>query len=111
MGMFGFGKRTKHRSFEYIPRYYDPAKEELEERLKKYKLDPDKPADGSFNPELMKSRIRGGYRRNSRSGNEYYKTSARSSNMRLLMITALLILATIYFMSEYLPKFISYFEG
>jgi hypothetical protein len=35
---FTFFKRPKPRQFNYIPRYYDPVKEELEERKKQLGL-------------------------------------------------------------------------
>ena len=33
----GFGNRAKPKEFGFIPRYYDPVKEELEERIKKFR--------------------------------------------------------------------------
>ena len=57
MSLFGFNKGAKHRKFDYIPRFYDPAKEELEERLQKYD---DKEVDRT---ELAKTRIKHGLRR------------------------------------------------
>jgi hypothetical protein len=54
----GFGNRVKPKSFGFVPRYYDPAKEELEERIKKYKPT----EDTSDNVENMKNRIKSGLR-------------------------------------------------
>lgn len=108
MGLFSFGKRPNHRRFDYIPRYYDPAKEELEERLNKYKSGDQKLKAGGT--ELMKSRIRGGFRRNYRTGGQDYKAATKKSNMRLLMIMGLLLLLTAYFISNYLPKIVAVFE-
>ena len=48
MGFLSFGKRPKHRSFGYIPRYYDPEKEELERIL-------------TFIPEIKVFLSRGAY--------------------------------------------------
>ena len=108
MGFLGFGKRTKHRSFDYIPRYYDPEKEELQQRLRKYKIEPD--AD-SKNTELAKQRIRGGFRRNSRASSEATRIANKKSNMRLLMIIATLLLFTVYFINNYLPRIVAAIES
>ena len=109
MGFLSFGKRPKHRSFGYIPRYYDPEKEELDRRFKHYR----KP-DGNVgvdDTELSKERIRGSFRRNSRASSEAIKIAKRRSNMRLLMIIATLLLITYYFINNYLPKIVEAIES
>ena len=63
---FGFGKRPKPRKFDFIPRYYDPDKEELESRLAQYK-------DEMNEEERAKHRIRTGLR------NKYYGDSVKRS--------------------------------
>jgi len=108
MGFLSFGKRPKHRTFDYIPRYYDPEKEELQERLRKYKTDPDAQSNSA---ELAKQRIRGGFRRNSRASSEATKIANRRSNMRLLMVLASLLLMSIYFINRYLPKIVAAIES
>ena len=35
MAVFRFLKLPKHQKYDYIPRYWDPQKEELDERLKR----------------------------------------------------------------------------
>ena len=52
---FGFGKRPKPRRFDYVPRFYDEAKEEMEERMKKYD-------DDMSQEEKAKHRISSGLR-------------------------------------------------
>ncbi len=37
MAIPGFFKQNKPRGFNYVPRYYDPVKEEMEERRKAHK--------------------------------------------------------------------------
>ncbi len=32
----GFGRSIKPRSFDYIPRFYDPEKERLQENIKRF---------------------------------------------------------------------------
>lgn len=107
MSFFGFGKRTRHRKFDYVPRFYDPQKEELEERLRQYKTEPDAKSNDT---ELVKQRIRGGFKRNSRASSEAAKIANKKSNMRLLVILATLLLMTIYFLNKYLPKLVAVFE-
>lgn len=92
----GFGNRVKPKSFGFVPRYYDPAKEELEERLKKYKQS----EDTSDNVENMKNRIKTGLRMK-HYGNPGVRTSAvRKSNIRLLFIICVLGLAAYVLMSS-----------
>jgi hypothetical protein len=104
MAFLNFGKKIKHRRFDYIPRYYDPDKEELESRLRRYKR-----TEGS-DAELSKARIRGGFRRKYSNANEYARQSRRRSNMVLLATIILLLLLSYIFISEYLPKIIATFE-
>ncbi len=47
MAIPGFFKQNKPRGFNYVPRYYDPVKEELEERRKAW--DAEKSEQGSDN--------------------------------------------------------------
>ena len=92
----GFGNRVKPKSFGFVPRYYDPAKEELEERIKMYK-----PSEGtSDSVENMKNRIKTGLRMK-HYGDPGVRTSAvRQSNIRLLFIICVLGLAAYVLMSS-----------
>jgi len=103
MGFLSFGKKIKNRRFDYIPRYYDPDKEEFEQRMKLYKR------QGS-DTELAKQKIKGGFRRSYRVGNDYSQEASKRSNRILLMTIAFLLLITFYFISEYLPRIIASFE-
>ena len=100
MAFFGLFKRPKHRTFDFIPRYYDKDKEDLENRLKKY--DPDLKS----NPELVKQRIRTGFRSRGRVDSRYRKDSVRKSNMILLGTIFILLLLSYFFITNYLPKII-----
>ena len=92
----GFGNRVKPKSFGFVPRYYDPAKDELDERIKKYKQS----EDTSDNVENMKNRIKTGLRMK-HYGDPGVKTSAvRQSNIRLLFIICALGLAAYVLMSS-----------
>ncbi len=79
----GFGRGIKPRNFDYKPRFYDPIKEEREERLKKYKQASTQ--EGEL--ENLKDRIRSGIR--VKQGNSSSNVNAKS-NIRLLMIIIIL---------------------
>lgn len=104
MSFFRFGKKIKHRQFDYIPRYYDPDKEELEARINSYRSE-------NENAEVMKARIKGGFRRKYRSENDYIRNSRQRSNRILIITLVALLLLTALFISEYLPKIVSIFEN
>lgn len=103
MGFINFGKRIKNRQFDYNPRYYDPDKEALESRMRAYKAE----ADSS---DLAKERIRGGFRRKYGGKNEYTRAANRRSNRILFFTLIALVLLTLFFISEYLPRIIASFD-
>ena len=106
MSLFGFGKRPRHKSFDYKPRYYDQEKEDLEARLGKYN------EEEKDNTEAMKSRIRGGFRKPIRRSYETdeYKRALKRSNRIVVFVALLLIIVVIYFLLIYFPKFLESFE-
>jgi hypothetical protein len=79
----GFGRGIKPRNFDYKPRFYDPIKEEREERLKKYREASTK--EGEI--ENLKDRIRTGIRVKQGVSS---KSENKNSNIRLLMIIIIL---------------------
>lgn len=108
MAFLGFGKRPKHRSFDYTPRYYDPDKEDLKRRMSEYS---DKPS-GQNDAEAVKSRIRGSFKKQIgvKYESDHYKNSLKRSNRIVLIVTLALILLTLYFLLEYFPQFLSSFD-
>jgi hypothetical protein len=99
----GFGNRAKPRTFDYKPRFYDPAREELEARLKKYAS-----PDGSNSAvEDVKVRIRTGLQNKWQKGN--VRSQVRKSNLRLLYI--ILILASLAFILVSSNKITALVEG
>jgi len=86
MGIPRFIKITGHKQFNYSPRYWDPEKEEREERIRRIKQEMgiDMPSDpnrttirrGSFRQAAQKTKVK----------------ATRSSNIRLLIILAVLLL-------------------
>lgn len=93
----GFFKKTKHQKFEYKPRYWNPQKEELMERVNSAQ------GKGDNNPEAIKNRIANNLRRNYQSKNRSSRSSSKKSTLMLLAITAGLIALSYYFLTVYLP--------
>ncbi len=92
MGIPRFFKLPGHKQFSYTPRYWDPEKEEREERIRQIKQemgievpnDPNRTTirRGSFRAASQKAKVK----------------ASRTSNIRLLVILAvLLILAYLLF--------------
>jgi len=107
MSLFGMGKRPRHKSFDYIPRYYDPEKEERQSRINTLKGQ-----TNQSDSESAKARIRGSFRKPiSRSyETDQYKKTLRRSRKMVLAITLILLLLCLYFILEYLPNFLEAFE-
>jgi hypothetical protein len=92
MGIPRFIKLPGHKRFEYTPRYWDPEKEEFEERVRQIKqeIGIDVPRDpnkttikrGSFRQVRQQTKVR----------------ASRNSNLRLVIILAtLLVIAYLIF--------------
>ncbi|MDG2448380.1 MAG: hypothetical protein P8M34_02035 [Saprospiraceae bacterium] len=103
MSFFKMGSRFKHRSFDYIPRFYDPAKEELEERLNSY----NKKVNAT---EIAKNRIRHGFRKGGVDTRKYSQRVRKRSNFRLLGIIVFLVLVTLLILYKYLPQIVAAIE-
>ena len=86
MGIPRFIKLPKHKRFSYAPRYWDPEKEEREDRIRRIKQEMgiDVPRD----PNRSTIR-RGSFRQASRNAKV---KATRGSNIRLLIILAVLLL-------------------
>ncbi len=97
MSFFRMGSRIKNRKFDYIPRYYDPVKEDLEQRVKGYNAKTDA-------TEIAKNRIRSNFRKSTRESHRYAQQVRKRSNYRLLGIIAFLILITFLFLSKFMPQ-------
>lgn len=103
MGFLNFGSRIKNRSFDYIPRHYDPEKEKIQQRVQRYD-------SSEHDPELAKARIRGGFRKNYRATDQYSTKTKQRSNKILFGTIIMLLLLTYLFLSEHLPNIVKSFE-
>lgn len=102
---FSSFKPPKHRTFGYIPRHYDPEKEELAKRVKRYEA-------GSSDKEIVKERIADGFRQSYVGDSDYRKTLVRKSNYRLIfIILGLLTMSYLLVSSNKITKLIELFEG
>lgn len=100
-------RTPKHRKYDYIPRYYDPEKEEREERIRKAELMADDSIEG------MKSRISSKMKYGGSGMKEYEshrKKALRRSNFTLLAIIIILIFAAFIAMEIYLPSLMKSLE-
>lgn len=92
----GFGSRIKPREFGFKPRFYDPVKEELEQRLNSYRDDRE-----SDNINSVKDRIRRGLKSRSRSDSSELKSQqTQRSNIRLIFIIIFLFFLSYLLLSS-----------
>ena len=107
MGIFRFMRTPTPQKFGYKPRFYNPDKEDLEERLERIRR------EESDDPEAVKKRIATGFR--SRGGYNKEAKFARKrgenrSNIILIGVIVVLILATYIFLEVYLPQIENYLK-
>jgi len=106
MALLRFSKLPKHQRYEYKPRYWNPEKEELEERLKQIEQ-----LKGG-NAEGMKARIQSGLRRGSVSrGSHRRQAQVRRSNFVLFAVVLGLLAMCYVFLTQYLPQIVETLES
>lgn len=86
--------------FDYTPLYYDPEKEKLDAKFG---------AARSGGMEGIKSRIQTGFRSKSASTRPGYRSQARQSNVRVIVILALLLVVFYFFLRS--NAFIGFLEA
>lgn len=102
MFKFRMSRLPKHKTYNYIPRHWDAAKEDLEERLKRVE------ERKKGNTEALKAGISGGLRRKGFVKDQSFRRKqVLSSNMRLVAILILLGGGAYYFLTVYLPKLLA----
>jgi len=104
MSLFRFSKLPKTKPFNFTPRFYDPVKEELEERARDRELRKQEDIEGT------KMRIRAGFRSKYKADAAFAQKSKRQQNMRLLMIIGILLFAVYFVLTEFLPIWIQLIE-
>lgn len=102
MFKFRMSRLPKHKQYNYIPRYWDEAKEDLEMRLKR--VDERKNGD----PEALKAGISGGLRRRGFvKDTSFRRKQVANSNIRLVAILIMLGGAAYYILTVYLPRILA----
>lgn len=103
---FNMFKTPNHRKYGYIPRYYNPDKEEMENKLKRARLLADDSIEGT------KARISNQMKRG-RKTKEFKaerKKAMFRSNMLLLFILGVLLIGGFIAMEVYLPELLETLE-
>jgi hypothetical protein len=79
-----FFKTPRHRQFNYMPRYYDPDKEEREERNREIRRELGiKDEKDEYRPSIRRGSMRSYFKGN--------KRATRNSNIRLVLIIVFLL--------------------
>lgn len=105
MALLRFFRVPKHQRYEYKPRYWDPQKEELQERLDRINQIQ---GEGT---EAMKARISSGLKRGYRGDQRLRKQRAMRSNLILIGVIVLLVLLAYAMLTIYLPGLVESIEG
>jgi hypothetical protein len=105
-----FRDTRKPVGFQFKPQYYDPAKEDLDNRVNKYKIKEDAEQD----IERNKDNIRNVFR--SKQSGTYYRDSTQKSNiesnLRLFKIIAILsIIAVLIIRSDAVLRLVESLSG
>jgi hypothetical protein len=109
MTAFRFTKIPKPNRFEYKTRFYNPEKEELQEKLRRI----EKLEKGEYTSDEVKARIQSTFKR--RTGRaqvdrSFRSSQARRSNIMLLAIIIILALVTYYLVNQNLSGLIQLLE-
>lgn len=88
---------NRHRRFEYVPRYYDPRKAELEKKIKMAtaEADSDKAKSDQRREISFRERTADNW------GNSQFKADMMRANIRLIIIFGICLIA-FYFLYQYL---------
>lgn len=80
---------NRHKRFEYIPRYYDPRKEELNKKIEQAENAVDQ--EGNYQRKIS-------FRQKTADkwGNPEFKRQTMRSNLRLIVIFAIVLMATYF---------------
>ena len=97
MRIFNVFRLPKHSRYNYIPRFYDPDKEAMDERLKEIELQSEDSAEG------MKTRIASGLRRG-HGDTSIRRKSVLKSNMIVVGTVVVLVMLSVLFINYYLPR-------
>lgn len=86
-------KTPNHKQFDYRPRYYDPIKDELEERVRAHE------SRGVDEREARMMRIAHGMRRNQGHSTIRARSTVRS-NVRIALIVVILVVLAFFLLGD-----------
>jgi hypothetical protein len=102
---FGSGGKLKPRKFDFTPRYYDEAKDNLESRIEKY-------GEGSETEELLKERIKLGIRQKYYADSSFRDKETKKSNLRLFYVMIILFFISYMILkSDKIAKLMEYLNA
>jgi len=96
MALFKFGSSIKPQRFNYIPRYYDPEKEEREARIREAM------GTADLDPDSVKERIRRNFRERPRGPWKAKQRATRRSNTILVVTLIVLIFLTYLLIGKFM---------
>lgn len=100
-----FRGRVKNKQFDFIPKFYDPVKEDLEARMAVHN-------EEKKDVDHLKHNIRSGFQRKARGNTSLSSSIRKKSNMRLLMIIGILaLLSYMMLQSDLFIKFAETISG
>jgi hypothetical protein len=92
MALFNFFHTPQPQRYRYVPRFYDPDKEELEARIKQAEKD----GSEDSSPEAIKARMRAGFKRRHIIDRKFQRKLRRRANRRVMIIGVVLALLAMY---------------
>ncbi len=92
MALFNFFHTPQPQRYRYIPRFYDPEKEELEARIRHAQPD----ASDDTSPEAIKARMQAGFKRSHTIDRKFKRKLRRRANRRVILIGIALALLAMY---------------
>lgn len=106
MAILKFFRVPKNQQFQYKTRYWDPQKEELEERLRRVEERKKNDVEGA------KARISSSFRSKGYHVNSSYRQrQTMRSNMVLFAVIIILVLLAYLLLTVYLPRIVQMVEG
>lgn len=85
-----FFKKTRYKTFEYTPRYYDEAKEKMKDRYDRIQAELDG-KDAAFSKDRFRNNLRESWQNNKKTSSPQAK-----SIVRMLVIAVILILLSYF---------------
>ncbi len=97
--MGNFFHTPKPKQFSFRPRFYDPEKEEFEQREQRIKEELGIATEKTYDSKSYRDRIRGSFRNQGRNQSKTADELRRSQNSRLIIM--IIVLALIFYLVFY----------